>query len=362
MRNALSAAKEGVTPWPGVPERIDDGTRWHWPRLLLPILAAALFIAASVLLPVSAKGDSGAGAIDQPQAWKDLDADLEALAEQDTVQEQYLKELEERLEELRKQKEDEWFSHSSLEATDALKRMHGAEVENLERNLRKAERALDGLQNHGEALGEAGQQRLLNEFEEALNKMGQGKMKPNKALLDQLKELDPKKLGQLNQEQLDQLRENMKKAAGECENCQGGGEGEGQAGNGGGGGAQDWLDELLEQGEGNEGQEGQEGQAPPGGQGGKGGIDRGPGTAPGVLGRIGGAVETGDLEGIESKDLSKTLPGDLLEVADGEHDVDKGEVGIREGGGIENKGDGGDRIWKDSLLPAEKKALKDFFK
>lgn len=359
MRNALSAAKEGVAPWPEVPAKPDDGTRWRWSRLFLPVIAATLFITASVLLPVSAKTDPNSGPPDEPQSWKDLEAEIAALGEDDAVQEEYLEELEKRLKELRNQNEDEWFSHSSIEATDALKKMHGAEVENLERNLRKAERALNALQKHGGQMGEGARQRLLEEFDEALKEMGEGKMKPNKELLEQLKGIDPKNLGQIPQEQLDQLRENMKKHAQNCQNCQGGGQGEGQAGAGGGQG-EDWLDELLEQAENEDGQGNQNGQ--PGANPGQGGLDRGPGTAPGVLGKLGGDVKTGDLEGLESEDLSRSLPGDLLELADGEHEVDKTKVGIRAGGEIEGKGEGGDRVWKDALLPSEKKALREFFK
>ncbi|NIP94817.1 MAG: hypothetical protein GWO24_15765, partial [Akkermansiaceae bacterium] len=277
------------------------------------------------------------------------------------VQEQYLEELEQRLDELRGQEEEQWFSHSSLEATDALKKMHGAELESLERGLRKAERALNALQKHQGKMGEAARQRLLNEFEQALQGMNEGRMKPNQDLLDQLNQLDPKNLGQLDQEQLDQLRENMQKHARNCQNCQGGGQGQGQGQAGGGQGQdQDWLDELLEEGENGPGN--QNGPQPPGEGAGKGGLDRGPGTAPGVLGRIGGDVNAGNLEGLEAKDLSRTLPGDLLKLADGEHDVDQSRVGIRAGGAIGDDGKGGDRVWKDSLLPAEKKTLKQFFK
>ncbi|NNM29863.1 MAG: hypothetical protein HKO57_10090, partial [Akkermansiaceae bacterium] len=217
LRNSLTAARHGVTPWPEMPERIDDGTRWHWPRLLSPVLAAALFLAASVFLPVSAKSDPNAGPLDEPQAWKDIEADIETLSEEDTVQEQYLDELEERLEELRKQKEEEWFSHSSLEATDALQKAHGAEVENLERNLRNAERALNALQKHGPNMAEGARQRLLNEFENAVRGMENGAMKPNQALLEQLRELDPEALNNLNPEQMEQLRDAMKDAAGKCQ-------------------------------------------------------------------------------------------------------------------------------------------------
>ena len=56
-------------------------------------------------------------------------------------------------------------------------------------------------------------QRLLNEFDQALQKMQQGGMKPNQQLLEQLKKIDPKQLNQLTPEQLNQLRENMRKHA-----------------------------------------------------------------------------------------------------------------------------------------------------
>ena len=46
---------------------------------------------------------------------------------------------------------------------------------------------------------------------------------------------------------------------------------------------------------------------------------------------------------------------------DAEHDVDKTKRGPVDGGTSSGKGKGGDRVWKDSLLPNEKKALKKFF-
>lgn len=65
--------------------------------------------------------------------------------------------------------------------------------------------------------------------------------------------------------------------------------------------------------------------------------------------------------GIDAKDLSNTLPGDLLETTEGEHDIKKVESAIQKGGVTNNKGQGGERVWKNSLDPDEKKALKNFF-
>ena len=344
MHNALSAARQGISPWPGMPGNVDDGTRWRWTRLLSPLFAAVLFLSTSIFLPVSARNDAAGLPPDEPQAWKDLQADIESLGEDQTVQEDYLNELEERVNRLREQNEQEWYSHSSLEATDALRKMHGSELDRMEQNLRKAERALKNLQQGEDKMSESASQRLLNEFEEALQALAQGKMKPNEELLKELKKLDPANLGQIDPEQFNQLCENMRKHAESCQQCQGGGQQ-------GAGAVTDTPDSLL--GEGPESNESQEG---------KGGVNRGPGSAPGLLGDVSPDVDSGDLEGLDSGDLSKSLPGDLLKLQDDEHEVDKSKTGLRAGGKVESRARGGSRVWKESLLPSEKSALKDFFK
>ena len=350
LRNSLSAAAAGVSPWPQAPQRINDGTRWTWPRLVIPVLVATALLSTSLLVPVSAR-TSSTGPPDEPQAWRELESDIAHLSEDDTVQEQYLEKLQDKIDELRNKDDNEWFSHSSLEATDDLQKAHRNEAVQLRDNMQKAERALQAMQQGGGKLGEGARKRLLNEFQEALDKMENGSMKPNGALLEQLKGLDPENLGELSQGQLDQLRENMRRHAeqmGQCEGCQGG---QGQGG--------DWIDDLLKQGQNGDG-EGQSNQE--GGEGaGKGGINRGPGTNPNVLGDESAQFETGGSEGLKSRDLDRTLPGDLLQLMDGEHDVREDQIGIRAGGAIADEGEGGDRIWKDALLPDEKKALKKFF-
>ena len=64
-----------------------------------------------------------------------------------------LDELEEKVEELRKQPKEEWFDHSAMEATDSLKEAHEQELKELERDLRKAEKSLNALQNHSQEYG-----------------------------------------------------------------------------------------------------------------------------------------------------------------------------------------------------------------
>ncbi|MCW1924627.1 hypothetical protein OKA05_18830 [Luteolibacter arcticus] len=349
LRNALSAAKAGVAPWPELPPKVDAGVEWHWQRVIVPPLAALAFLTAGLFLPVSARTDPDANRPDEPLAWHNLDSDLERLNEEEMIDETYIEEMKKKLEELRAQEEEDWFSHSSLEATDSLKKEHSAQVEKLERELARADKALGNLEKNAGGMPAAEKDRLLNQFDQALQGLQNGALKPNPQLLDQLKQLDPKNLGQIPPEQLQQLRDAMKKAGQACKDCQGGGQGN------------EWLDELLE-GEGNGEGEGKEpGEEKGDGPGGKGGVDRGPGHSPGMLGAEGQRLDTGDLTGLESKDLSRSLPGDLLQLQDGEHDVDKSAVGPRAGGATGATGDGGDRVWKDALDPDEQKALKKFF-
>lgn len=348
LRNALSAARAGVAPWPELPPQVDAGIDWHWQRVLVPPIAAISFLAAGLLIPVSARS-TAADHLDQPLAWDNLEADLERLGQEEVIDETYLEEMKKKLEDLRSQEEEQWFSHSSLEATDTLKKEHAAQVEKLERELTRAEKALDSLQKNASGMTPAEKDQLLNQFDQALQALQNGALKPNPDLLNQLKQLDPKNLGQLNPQQMQQLKDNMKKAAQACKDCQGGG-----------GQGDEWLDELLD-GQGNGEGQGQGEKEGEGDQPGKGGVNRGPGHAPGVLGKEGDKVDIGGMEGLESKDLSRSLPGDLLQLQDGEHDVDKSAIGPRAGGDAAATGAGGDRVWKDALDPQEQKALKKFF-
>jgi hypothetical protein len=80
-----------------------------------------------------------------------------------------------------------------------------------------------------------------------------------------------------------------------------------------------------------------------------------------VLGTEKDKLDTGELTGLEAKDLSRSTPGDLLELQNGEHDVDRNTSRLTEGGDTAATGRGGDRVWRDSLDPEEQRALKRFF-
>ncbi len=338
LRNALSAASAGVAPWPGPVAKVDAGLRWQWNRLWVPMLGALSLLAAGLWIPVSATTAATYAAPEQPQAWSQLNTELDFLAQEEVADEPYIEEMRKKLDELQAQEEEQWFSHSSLEATDSLKESHRAETERVEKELGRAESAIEALGNNPNG-NPAEQARLMEAFDQAVEGLRNGAMKPNPELLEQMQKLDLKNLDQLTPEQLKQLGENLKKHAKCMGKCNGEGKDQGLAdGNGEGKKADDEVEGL-----------------------GKGGISRGPGHDPNLLGEEKEAVQTGETSPLETRDLSKSAPGDLLELQENEHDVDQSASRLSAGGNTDSTGTGGDRVWKESLDPAEQRVLKKFF-
>ncbi|NWK57265.1 hypothetical protein HW115_16705 [Verrucomicrobiaceae bacterium N1E253] len=339
LKNALTAAEHGVSPWPAPPAQIHDGIQWHWKRLLTPLVGSTLLVACGFLIPIQAKTDKQQ-IIQEPAAWNELNSSLNRLDREQLADEDYLDEMRKKLEQLRQENPDSWFSHSSLEATDNLTQNHQSNQEQLGNSLNQAERSLNGLQHQASQLNQKQQQQLLNNYQQAIKNIKQGAMQPNEELMKQLEKIDPGQLKELSPEQLDQIRENMRRHAQGLK--QPGQEGE-----------KNWGEQQQGEGEG----EGDEN----GNQGGRGGVGRGPGTAPHVLGDPHQDTGTGKHEGLQSNDPSQSLPGDLLQTSDAQHNVDQSSKGPSAGGATQHQGQGGDRVWKSSLLPNEKKALKKFF-
>ena len=349
MRNSLTAASAGVTPWPPPVKSVDAGLAWQWHKLLLSPLGALALLAGGLLIPISASDKITPPAHEEPQAWKQLSSELDKLTKEEVVDEKYLEDSRKRLNELKAQEEEQWFSHSSLEATDSLKKSHRAETDRVERELGRAEKALSNIEKNAGAASQAEKTRMMEEFDQALQGLQSGAMKPNSKLLEQMKGLDLKDMAKLDPEQMEKLRENLKKNQSAMKN----GKGEG--------GAEDWSDELLA-GDGENSGNANGGNPGDGNGSGNGGVNRGPGHVPGVLGTEKDALETGQLTGLQAKDLSHATPGDLLELQDGEHEVNHSPSGISTGGGTDATGKGGERVWRDSLDPAEQRTLKRFFK
>lgn len=349
LHNALSAAEAGRAPWP--PARAlspDDGFRWSWRWLGGPTLAATAFFLAAFLLPVPRDLEASAAPMMPPLAWPEMQEWMQQLEAEKVIEPDQLEQLKEKLAELQAQSEKEWYSHESLEATDSLRQSLDRSIEQMGAQLDAAERSLDALQNFSEQLTAESKDQLAADFQAALQGLRANELKLDPELMKKLAALDPKNLKSRSKEQLDQLREAMKKHEGACKACQNAGK-DGKPGFlGDGEGSDDAemaaLMKLLA-----------------GPQPGSGGITRGPGAAPLFLGDTESKLDTRNLEGVSSEDLSRAAPADVLGLGEQEHELDRTSRGPRDGGAA-NTGQGGERVWKDNLAPAERAVLKRYFK
>ena len=94
---------------------------------------------------------------------------------------------------------------------------------------------------------------------------------------------------------------------------------------------------------------------------GRGGIQRGPGEAPMFYGDE-SDLKTNNIEGVQNQDYSKAAPGEVLGIGQTEHEIDETRTGPREAGAVKSTGQGGDTVWRESLMPQEKAVLKRYFK
>lgn len=351
LHNALTTAAAGRGVWPALVPSADDGWRWRWQTVGGPIAAFAGSLALAIFLPVAQDAEAKAPTV-EPQAWAQMEDWLEKLKEDQIVTEEEKDEQLAKIAELRDQPPEKWFSHESLNAGDTLKEQLQRDIKQLAQNLTTAERSLNALKNYADQLSVEAKEQLLKDFDQALADMKSSSLEIDPELLKSIAGLDPKNLKSLSKEQMKQLGESMKKKAGACNGmCKnpgflGDGEGEDDE-------LAEALGLLKKQGQGMGG----EGEGP-----GNGGVSRGPGTAPLTLSDEENDFGTNKKEAVSNTDMSRAQVGNMLALQDGKHEVDKSIKGPQAAGAIQNAGQGGEQVWRESLTPEEKAVLKRVFR
>ncbi|MDI1310632.1 hypothetical protein [Prosthecobacter sp.] len=347
LHNALTTAAASRGVWPALVAKVDDGWRWRWRAVGGPVISFAASLALAVWLPV-AQDVEAKGPTVEPQAWAQMEDWLEKLKEDKIVTEEEKEEQLAKIAELRNQPPEKWFSHESLNAGDTLKEQLQRDIKQMAQNLSTAERSLNALKNYADQLSVEAKEQLLKDFDQALADMKSSALELDPELLKSIAALDPKNLKGLTQEQMKQLSESMKKKAGSCNGmCKNPGflgDGEGE---------DDELADLLKK----NGQGQGDGEGP-----GNGGITRGPGTAPLTLSDEENNFGTNKNEAVSNTDLSRAQVGDMLALQNGRHGVDKSAKGPQAAGVVQDAGQGGEQVWRESLTPEEKAVLKRVFR
>jgi hypothetical protein len=346
LHNRLVSAAAKVGPWPELPPDPlgAAGFRWNLSRAWLPGLIALLLVAAAWWVPIPERSASTAQVV-EPSAWEQMEDWLATLEEEDLIEEDKIEELASRIEELRDQPEEEWFSHSSLEATDSLQQALGLEIRDLAEEMKTLERNLSALQKFSSQMSEAAKEEARKEMQEALEALDGAGLPLNEALRKQLSEVDPSQLGKetlsnLSEEQLESLQKQLQKGSGAL-------------------GSMEGLPEMGEgMGQGKEGMGfGEEGEMP-----GAGGITRGKADAPIFFDDKADDLGTDNLERVTNEDFSKAAIGEVLGLGETEREIDENASGPVAGGAVGSAGKGGEAVSRETLLPDEQAVLKRYFK
>lgn len=331
LHNRLTSAADGIGKFPP-PRPAPDGFTWRWQPIATALAASAITLLLAAWIPVSKSSDTFRPT-QPPTSWTDTQTWAERLAESEIVEPEAVEELEEKLDALRDQPAEDWFSHSSLEAGDTLRDQTAESIRALERDLTTATNSLTTAADDDSPLTDSDLQQLDQRFDQSLTNLQLGNLPLNPELLDNLKNLDLSQVRQLSPEQFQRLQQRLESGIGACQASLGPGEG----------GGEKLVDgNLLTPGTGD--------------------VTRGPGTGP-----VGRTAHPTDLGGgvpqpISNPDLTRALPAETLALATGEHDEPSIATSPIAGGAITSTGEGGDAIWRTNLTPAERATLQRFFK
>ena len=370
LRSSLTAAAAGRRTWPAIPasDQLDSkavAPTWKPGWLAAPLVALAYCTLAIWLIPIAASGGNGAIPTTPPQAQEELARLLEELQEEELIEPEALEDFAERLQALRDQPEEDWYSHAAMEAADSERARLEHALEELSTNAEKTGFAATALERLSDQLTPAEREALFADAAEGLKGLKSGDLPMSDKALGEFRKIDPSQLRTLTPEQLAKMRKAMAKTAAACKECQGGDgkngkPGQGQ-GKGQGGALADWAsmtDEELLAAMNKGGASGKPGTIP-----GKGGTNRGRGDAPLSLASSETDLDTNAPEAIASADPSAGDPTDLLGLGQGEHDLDKTPLAPTKAGSISGTARGGSTLYsEDNFLPDEQEVLRNYFR
>jgi hypothetical protein len=343
FHNRLTCAHAGVGPWPERKPGVRDTVTWNWSRLGMPVLIGGLLMTAAAIVELP-RLSLAARPNEEPIAWTQLESWLKTLDQAKVVDQPALEKLKEQVDDLRNQPEKDWYSQSSLEAGDALRQQTSQSLHALEQNLDKTAALMAQAQQAGQ-MPAPELQTLSDSLKQLAQGMQSGNLAADKALTEKLGSFDPSTLRTMSAAEMQALQQRMASGAKVCSQCVGPniGYGNGTAGDGhrlglkGG-----WNDKP--------------GMGASGHPGGGGPAELG-------LDSTSEDLHTKRLEGDSNADSRRALPGEVLAVAKGKHNVDKTlPAGPMEAGAISSAGAGGDAVWRDSLTPDDRQILESYFK
>ncbi len=359
LDSTLSAAAAGISRWPA-PQPLPRTLRWSSPAVLGWLGGALALSLAGALLPVPApspfdyrRGTEKPPALAQAEEW------LEQLAEQEVARPEDVEKLAEQARGLGERTPEERYSHSALEAADTLRAQTAQAIRGLGANLEDAASALAPLERPADQLSDEEMGAVAARLGQALRALEDGTLGARDELAKQLSAAaNAAGRRSLSPEQARQLREQLSRA-GRAATGVVGAQGQGAQVASADPNSRVRLGQCQGTCSGS-----QNGGSCDGSCGfGSGGVNRGPGHAPLYFRDEASDAGAGTTETVSTDDLSRAALGELLGMERGEHEFDpQTAVGPAAAGAVAAPAQGGEVVWVDHLTPAERAALKEFFK
>ncbi len=348
LHNQLSAAQDGILPWPAPRTEIDDGYNANWKQILTPLLAGSLFLWSAHLVPVS-KMKLGATTepISEPPEFAQVQSWINALKADDLIEPDKLQEMQTSLDKLQERPARDWYTQSNLEAADSLKQLTEQSMNALAQDLDQADQAVEGMQEKVEnSNGASSLQPLQEQLRLAEENLASGNLPLKRELIDQLKNGESAMDKQLSASQLAALHERLKKgelAAQTAPKSKG------------------VLSEEMQQAmaEAASGYGTGRRKLVPGG----GGLGGGKESAPLELQEREKSSPQGTLTQVSSDDMSRVALGETIKISASKPMVDPGTYrGTQNAGVAQVQGSGGEAVWRSTYDPTEADTLTRFFK
>ena len=334
LHNRLSAAAAGGGEFPPV-QAGTDGYLFHWRKSGPPLAASARLVGAAATVPVTRPPARYIPA-STPAAWTQTAEWIDALKKTDALQEPALEDLRERLEQLRQQPAQDWYSQSSLEAGDNLHEQTAQSIQALQRDLQSALDNLEAMQRFTDQTSALETKSAQANLANALKGLELGNLPLNQEMLGHLKSADLSKLRDLDPKQIEEMKRRLKAGTQVCKAC-------------------------LQPG-GWDGKENVVAARAPVPKDAKFARDH-ESSAPLTYNEKPADLASTGKEAVSNGDLEHALPGDLLGVGKGEHNVNPSKyAGPAAGGAAASNGQGGEAVWRNDLTPKEREVLKNFFK
>jgi len=326
--NRLVSAYAGIGDWPPVPGSSRHAglpVRWRWSSVLSPAVLAMATLALSLWLPVGTLEAESSVIRHEPPAWSEVESMVDSLDEQDVVEDDALQELLDQVAEMRRKPSEEWYRQGVMEATDHLRNEVERDARKLQQSLDRAVALLEVVEARKDQLSQPQVSAIQDLLKELMDQLGQGSLPLNEELMNQLKNVSVDQIRKMSAQELADLERKLREKSEFVALC------------------------MSMTGV---------GDTP-----GRGGVSRGPGTLPLTLEETESHVDQATPEALSNPNLERAALGQTIGLADGQHNVDtEAYKGLVEAGRTASPGGEGEVVWRQEVLPAEQRILKQFFK